>query len=166
MSGPSPFYGEGVGGEAHSHAREEFTNIRVSRERRWFTGVKEIINYKVISHFKQNLFRDSKGIYIYQTFGKFSEKGYITVEGPLLTVFRVDSKKLVFDSLDEIVAADADLFINADDEALYVFYPRLGCYAAVPASVAPDFAALIEDNAEGVLYFGRLLSRRKIISWS
>lgn len=165
MNHPSPSYGEGARGEAHSTAREEFTNIRISREANWFTGAKEIINYKVISYFKQNLFRDSKGIYIYQTFGKFSEKGYITVAGPLLSVFRVDREKLVFDSLDEITAADADLFVNADDEALYVFYPRLGCYATVSASVAPDFAGLLEDGTEGVRYFGRALTKRKIISW-
>lgn len=150
----------------HEHAREEFTNIRVTREGRWFTGPKEIINYKVISHFKQHLFRDEKGIYIYQTFRQFAEKGYITVEGPLLSVFRADHEKLTLDSLDSIALSEAQVIQDSDDEALYVYYPRLGCYASVPASVSPDFSAHLSEEGERILFCGRPIETRSIQSWS
>ncbi|MCS6972692.1 MAG: hypothetical protein NZL89_06670 [Leptospiraceae bacterium] len=150
----------------HAGAREEFTNIRVNREGRWFTGDREIVNWKVISHFKQNLFRDEKGIYIYQEFRQFSEKGYITVEGPLLAVFRVDKDKLTFDSLDTLPVATAQVVQNTEDDALYVFYPRLGCYASVPAAVAPDFAELLAEDEGLVLFCGRPVPRIRIEQWS
>ena len=150
----------------HKNAREEFTNIRVTREGRWFTGAKEIINYKVISHFKQQLFRDDKGIYIYQTFRQFAEKGYITVEGPLLSVFRADEANLTLDSLDTFPVAEAQVIQNSDDEALYVYYPRLGCYASVPASVSPDFAKLLSEEGELTLFCGRPIEVRPITTWS
>lgn len=150
----------------HETAREEFTNIRVTREGRWFTGNKEIVNWKVIAHFKQHLFRDEKGIYIYQTFKQFSEKGYITVEGPLLSVFRADHEKLTFDSLDTLPASEARVVQNSDDDALYVFYPRLGCYASVPAAVSPDFAQLLTEDGEHIMFCGRPIERQKIVEWS
>ena len=155
----------------HSNAREEFTNIRVTGARgssagRWFTGSKEIINYKVISHFKQHLFRDEKGIYIYQTFRQFSEKGYITVEGPLLAVFRIDREKITFDSLDEIATATAEVVINTGDEAAYVYYPRLGCYAVVAASVSPDFSAFLKEEGDVFLFCDRPLRRLHITNWT
>lgn len=153
----------------HNHAREEFTNIRVARDKqgnsRWFTGEKEIINHKVISHFKQHLFRDAKGIYIYQTFRQFAEKGYIKVEGPLLSVFRVDSDVITLDSLDTIPVNEVHVIQNADDEALYVFYPRLQCYAGVGASVAPDFAALIEEKDGQMLLGGKPIEKHTISAW-
>lgn len=150
----------------HSKAREEFTNIRVTRQSHWFTGPKEIINYKVISHFKQNLFRDAKGIYIYQSFREFAEKGYITVEGPLLAVFRVDDQKIILDSLDEISSAEAEVIQNSEDEALYVFYPRLGCYASVPAGVVPYFSAFLQETADGFTFLGNKIGKRLIQRWS
>lgn len=150
----------------HQNAREEFTNIRVTREGRWFTGDKEIINYKVISHFKQHLFRDEKGIYIYQTFRQFAEKGYISVEGPLLSVFRADSDHLTFDSLDTLGVAEAEVVQNSDDEALYVWYGRLSCYASVPASVSPDFSAHLSEAGERILFCGRPMEVRSITQWS
>ena len=150
----------------HSNAREEFTNIRVTRDSRWFTGAKEIINFKVISHFKQHLFRDSKGIYIYQIFREFAEKGYITVEGPLLAVFRVDNDKITFDSLDELALNATEVVLNTDDEALYVYYPRLGCFAAVPAGVVPYFSEYLHESAEGGHTFcGRPVESRTIGQW-
>ncbi len=150
----------------HQNAREEFTNIRVTREGKWFTGAKEIVNYKVISHFKQHLFRDEKGIYIYQTFRQFAEKGYITVEGPLLSVFRADQEKLTLDSLDILPVREAEVVQNSDDEALYVFYPRLKCYASVPAAVSPDFAELMSEEGERILFCGRLIEVKSITVWS
>ncbi|GAB4436263.1 MAG: hypothetical protein OHK0011_19390 [Turneriella sp.] len=151
---------------AHQNAREEFTNIRVTRDGRWFTGTREIVNYKIISHFKQHLFREEKGIYIYQTFRQFAEKGYITVEGPLLSVFRADREKLTLDSLDTLPVAEAEVIQNRDDEALYVYYPRLSCYASVPASVSPDFSALLSEEGERILFCGRPIAVRSIESWS
>jgi len=149
----------------HSSAREEFTNIRVTREGKWFTGIKEIVNWKVVSHFKQHLFRDEKGIYIYQTFRQFSEKGYITVEGPLLAVFRVEADKIILDSLDEIGEDAADVIVNTEDELPYVLYPRLRCYASVPAAVAPYFSEVITETAGGFLVYGRPVRREAISSW-
>jgi hypothetical protein len=150
----------------HESAREEFTNIRVSREGRWFTGEKEIINFKVISHFKQNLHRDANGIYIYQTFREFAEKGYITVAGPLLSLFRIDGDRLIFDSLDELPLAQITVVLNSDDGAPYIWYPRIGCYASVPAGVSPYFAELLEEVGDRFAFCGRPVEVRVITGWS
>jgi hypothetical protein len=149
----------------HESAREEFTNIRVTRESRWFTGEKEIINHKVISYFKQNLFRDERGIYIYQTFRQFSEKGYITVLGPLLTVFRIDAEKIIFDSLDEMKPAETEIVLNLDDQSPYVYYPRLKCYAGIPAGVSPYFSELLEERGDVFAFCGKPITSRPISSW-
>jgi hypothetical protein len=154
----------------HSVAREEFTNIRISRDRssgasRWFTGPKEIVNEKVISYFKQHLFRDAKGIYIYQEFRQFSEKGYITVEGPLLEVFRVDAEKITFDNLDEVPTAVVEVVLNSDDEAPYVYYPRLQCYAAVGAGVSSSFSEFLTEAVDGFLFHGKPVPVTKISHW-
>lgn len=150
----------------HENAREEFTNIRVTRESRWFTGPKEIINDKVISHFKQSLFRDSKGVYIYQTFREFAEKGYITVEGPLLAVFRLDAGNMILDSMDEIALTEVDVVLNTDDESLYVHYPRLDCYAAIPAGVVPYFSEYLTETGDGILFCGREIRKMPVRIWS
>lgn len=149
----------------HSSAREEFTNIRVTREGKWFTGVKEIVNWKVVSHFKQHLFRDAKGVYIYQTFRQFAEKGYIRVEGPLLAVFRADAQKIFFDSLDELAKDDVEVILNAEDNLPYVFYPRLGCYASVPAAVAPSFSEIMTETGSGFSVYDRPVLQTPITSW-
>lgn len=149
----------------HENAREEFTNIRVTREGRWFTGAKEIVNTKVISYFKQNLFRDAKGIYIYQTFREFAEKGYITTAGPLLTLFRADAATLTFDSMDSMETAAAKVVIDGEDECPYIFYPRLACYASVPAAVAPDFSQLLSEDDENFRFNGRVVPREIISTW-
>ena len=149
----------------HESAREEFTNIRVTREGRWFTGPKEIINFKVISHFKQNLFRDAKGIYIYQTFRQFAEKGYITVEGPLLSVFRLEGETMFFDSLDAMPLAEVHVVLNSADAAPYVQYPRLGCFANVPAGVAPYFSDLLEEQGDSITFCGKPVETRAITEW-
>ncbi|HRP69771.1 MAG TPA: hypothetical protein PLY93_09605 [Turneriella sp.] len=145
--------------------REEFTSIRVTREGKWFAGAKEIINYKVISHFKQNLFCDEKGVYIHQTFHQFAEKGYIIVEGPLLSVFRIDDTTLTLDSLDTMPINETEVIQNSDDDALYVFYPRLKCYASVPASVAPDFSRYLEEEGDGFTFLKKPIERKKIQVW-
>lgn len=149
----------------HESAREEFTNIRVTREGRWYTGPKEIINFKVISHFKQNLFRDAKGIYIYQTFRQFAEKGYITVEGPLLSVFRIEGDTLIFDSLDSVALKELHVVLNSDDEAPYIYYGRLGCYANVPAGVSPYFSDLLEERGDSFTFCGKPVETLAIAEW-
>ncbi|AFM13251.1 hypothetical protein [Turneriella parva] len=149
----------------HETAREEFTNIRVARDGRWFTGAKEIINFKVISHFKQNLFRDAKGVYIYQTFRQFAEKGYITVEGPLLSVFRIDGDTLIFDSLDAVPLDELRVVLNSDDESPYIYYDRLGCYANVPAGVAPYFSERLEQQGDLFTFCGKPVELRSIAVW-
>ncbi len=155
----------------HSAAREEFTNIRVSRDRSsgaslWFTGPKQIVNDKVISYFKQHLFRDAKGIYIYQTFRQFAEKGYITVEGPLLEVFRVDAEKITFDNLDELPTAEVRVTLNSDDEAPYIYYPRLQCYATVAAGVSPFFSEFLAEQGDGFTFCGKPVLVEQISRWS
>ncbi len=150
----------------HSHAREENTNIHITREGHWFTGDKKIVNFRVVSHFKQSLFRDAKGIYVYQTFRQFAEKGYITVKGPLLHVFRIDRNEIMLDSLDTLPTASAKIYQNTEDEALYLYYERLDCYASIPAAVAPALGELLsEDN--GVVYFnGKPVASTAITAWS
>lgn len=150
----------------HSQAREENTSIRITREGHWFTGDKKIVNYRVVSHFKQSLFRDAKGIYVYQTFRQFAEKGYIAVQGPLLSVFRVDQNEIMLDSLDTLPTATVKIYQNTEDEALYLYYERLGCYASIPAAVAPAFGELLSED-KGVVYFNdKPVTSMAIIAWS
>jgi hypothetical protein len=149
----------------HAHARSEHTNIRVSLEGRWFTGTKEIVNDKVISHFKQSLFRDDTGIYIYQTFRQFAEKGYITVEGPLLSVFRIDAENVTFDSLDTLPMREAEVCIDEADGNPYLFFPRLQCYASIGAGVSPYFSEFLEESGDGFTFCGKPVKVKSITVW-
>lgn len=116
-------------------------------------------------YFKQNLYRDAKGIYIHQTFRQFAEKGYITVEGPLLTVFRIDANRTIFDNLDEVATAELSCIWNTDDEAAYFFYERLRCYASVGAGVAPYFSEFLEETGDGFSFYAKPVEVRKITQW-
>ena len=44
--------------------------------------------------FQCNLHKDEKGIYIFNRFGKFSEKGYIKINGPVMPV--IDLQEVPF----------------------------------------------------------------------
>ena len=44
--------------------------------------------------------------------------------------------------------------------------PRLACYASVPAAVSPDFAKLLSEEGERILFCGRPIEVRQITRWS
>jgi len=147
----------------HSGAREEFTNITVDEWGRWFTDKKKIINEKILSHFKQNLFRDETGIYIYQTFHEHAEKGYISVHGPLLALFRISDDSFIFESLDEQKISETEIILYGERPLLRV--NRLGAWAHISAGVSPYFSErLTEDN--GTFEFNRsIIAVKKNIDW-
>jgi hypothetical protein len=76
------------------------SEITIDDNNRWFFRGQEIVHSYVLDFFRENLFEDEKGIYILNTYGKFSEKGYLTCNGfPLFLIFVEETEdSLVFHS--------------------------------------------------------------------
>ena len=94
--------------------REEFTDINVDSKGDWFTKDRLITNEKVLAYFKDNLHYDEKGLYIFNRFGRFSEKGYIKVNGPVLKVIRVYEEIFLLENGLQVPIKDVRLVFNAE----------------------------------------------------
>ena len=75
--------------------REEYTDINIRENGEWYTGNRKIINTNVLDYFQSNLHRDEKGIYIFNRFGEFSEKGYVKIKGPVMPVIDLDQDRFL-----------------------------------------------------------------------
>jgi hypothetical protein len=57
------------------------SEITIDESNRWYFRGQEIIHVFVLDFFRKNLFEDEKGIYILNSYGQFSEKGYVECYG-------------------------------------------------------------------------------------
>ena len=148
----------------HTGAREEFTQIRIDALGRWFAGEQPIINEKVLSHFKQNLFRDEKGIYIYQAFHEHAEKGYILVQGPLLALFRIERDLFIFESLEKQKISETEIILYEEHPLLRI--NRLNAWANILAGISPYFSEKLTEKNEVFYFAGLQIPCEKNIKWS
>ena len=152
--------------------REEFTDIRISRTGKWYTRSLPIQNNKILQYFKSNLRRDEKGIYIHNTFGEFSEKGYIQVEGPLLKVLDINSNGFTLENKEFIANEKVKLILDGQ-MIPYLYIPQLKAWAIFSKEAALPLADSLEisredseDSQENFLWKGNKVSVHQDISWS
>ena len=145
--------------------REEFTQIRIDITGTWYTGGLKIINPKILLFFKTHLYRDKKGIYIYNTFGEFSEKGYIKIEGPLLQIIDIVEDSLVLENKETIFNQDAEIML---DEHLipYAKLPRLQVWSVFSSKSAVKFGTMIEELNGQYFWLGNKIKVLSDIKWS
>ena len=108
--------------------REEYTDITVRRDGKWYTRDRLIVNQKILDYFKKNLGRDQNGIYILNRYGKFSEKGYCIIEGPVLAVKAVSNDGYILE--DESIQPKESARVIFDEEMMpLLFIERLEAWA-------------------------------------
>ena len=151
--------------ESENYApREEFTDIRVDKSGRWFTGSKQIINAQVLKYFRANLQHDDKGVFIWNIFGKFREKGYIKVEGPVFSVSAILDKTFHLNNGQSYSHDSVQLVMTPQEEPLLAV-KALGVWAGFPSRVANEFAEYLTEK-EGQFFFkGQPVETREINSW-
>lgn len=132
--------------------REEYTDINIRENGEWYTGNRKIINANVLDYFQCNLHKDEKGIYIFNRFGKFSEKGYIKINGPVMPVIDLQEGTFLLKGDKKIVFNDAQLILSA---ALVPFLrlSDLGCFAAIPSHIAARLAESFAETTDGKFQF-------------
>lgn len=144
--------------------REEFTDIKVDARGRWFTGRKPIINKGVIAYFQQNLHRDDKGIYVFNRFGPFSEKGYIKVEGPVKMVYRVNDDHFLLLSGEVINFSDAGLVMNSEHRPL-LRLSELQAWAGFDWNTTTQFIDDLSEEGDDLLWRGEVIRVVDEIIW-
>lgn len=68
------------------------SEIIIDTQNRWFYKGNEIVHPSVLDFFRENLNEDEKGIFIQNTYGAFSEKGYLECQGFPLFFYQVFEK--------------------------------------------------------------------------
>lgn len=151
--------------------REEFTDIRVAPDGTWYAkGGRKIINRDILRYFKRGLNRDEKGIYIYNEFGPFREKGYIKIEGPpvLVSDFDCDTKKIYLDNDDELTLDSSLNLVMTLEDRPFVFYEKLKTWAGFHRGAFFRFMEVLSKTVEetGELRFcGVSVASVENISW-
>ncbi|MCB1141924.1 MAG: hypothetical protein H7A24_05260 [Leptospiraceae bacterium] len=72
------------------NTRKFDSEIKISSENKWYYRESEIVLDKVLDFFKENLNEDELGIYIFNQYKQFSEKGYLECEGIPLRILNLE----------------------------------------------------------------------------
>ncbi|MDX1957519.1 MAG: hypothetical protein SFU98_03045 [Leptospiraceae bacterium] len=103
----------------HVNAREFDSEIFIDEKDKWIFRGNEITLKEVLDHFKQNLFEDEKGVYIYNTMGNLAEKGYVNLLGFPLHIFNFEQKGnqsfFYTDSKEILDVKDLIFYINSEE---------------------------------------------------
>lgn len=67
------------------------SEIIIDESDRWFFRGNEITLITVLNYFKENMDEDENGIFIKNTYGNLSEKGYVTCHGSPLKLIHLES---------------------------------------------------------------------------
>ena len=144
--------------------REEYTNILIDRSGHWYTGDKQIINDHVLHYFRENLQHDEKGVFIWNVFGKFKEKGYIKVHGPVFSVIAINEDGFHINNGHQYSFDQVRLVV---DEKLNPFLAlnKLGVWAIFPSKVANEFGVLLEEKNGDFYFKGKIVETQEITEW-
>ncbi len=148
----------------HAGAREEFTDIRVDGRGVWYTGNRQIVNEEVLRFFRANLYRDEKGIYIFNEFRGFREKGYIRVEGPVMMVEQITGDNLVLSNGRSLSLDSAVLAVDGSGLP-YVKIAGLGAWAGFPARSTHVFADGLQEKGGEFFWRGKKVIAYERMPW-
>lgn len=133
--------------ETNTLPREEFTFITIDVDGKWFNKEKQIINEDVLAFFKKNLHRDNKGIYIYNTFKGFSEKGYVIVNGPVCRVTDYTGSEFILETSETIARNQVQMILF--DNRLFIEIPRLKAMAIFERNLFFKITEKLVETDEG-----------------
>ena len=150
---------------ASRNIRIEATGIQVREDGRWYRKDIPIQNRKVLSYFKNNLHRDPKGIFIFNTFKEFAEKGYINIHGPVLKVTDIKTNLFLLETGEAIHRNKARLMMN-QKMTLFLKIPRLGAWAVFSRELSDRLAEMIEMVGEKYIWDGKEIKIATKIKWS
>ena len=99
------------------------SEIIITEASKWMFRGNEITLDSVLKYFKENLSEDEEGIFITNTYGNLTEKGYVTCNGYPLRFVRWEEENdgfyLIGDNLLKFSLEDLDFYADSD-EKLYV----------------------------------------------
>lgn len=147
----------------HENAREEFTSIRIAADGSWYAKDKKIINPDVLNYFRKNLYRDEKGVYIYNEFRNLKEKGYISVEGPVDFVKDYDGKFFYLSSGMKIAVEEA--ILARMGEQVYLFIPSLKAWAFFTQKIFLSLIDYLEEKNGELYFFGKKVAFYENMKW-
>jgi len=143
--------------------RKHQTHIEITSDGRWLNDGVLIENKEILLFFKSNLHRDKTGIYIYNTMGGFSEKGYLNVNGPLMKVELVEKKHYLLENGEKIDTADSTLVVDKHDH-LYLLIPHLGGWAVFSRQAKADLGEMLEYES-GYRWNNIPINKTESIEW-
>ena len=151
--------------EGELSPRVEFTDIQVRENGKWYTKNIPIKNQKILHYFKGNIHRDEKGIYIFNTFGRFSEKGYIKVNGPVFKVVDIKENTFLLETGEEVDKEEAKILLTQDMTPL-LKVPRLRAWAIFSRELSAALGDIIETSGDRYTWRGIEIPMSKNIEWS
>ena len=103
------------------------SEIIIDEKSRWYFRGNEITLDSVLSYFKENLDEDENGIFILNTYGELSEKGYVSCMGyPLKFIdYQIESGQLFLLGDNKQKFSLQDLQLHADLEEK-IFFKKKG----------------------------------------
>lgn len=94
------------------------SEIIIDSSSRWFFRGNEITLDTVLTYFRENLFEDEQGIYIFNTYGNLTEKGYLTCIGYPLRVVNLEfaETSLIFigDNKSTLPLSESKIFVDRE----------------------------------------------------
>ena len=144
--------------------RIEFTDIQVRENGKWYTKNIPIQNKKILEYFKKNLHRDEKGIYIFNTFGQFSEKGYIKANGPILKVTDIKKDAFTLETGEEIKKIEAKILLG-HKMTPFLEVPRLKTWAVFSRELSDILGDIIEISGDKYIWRGEEIPVVETVEW-
>ena len=98
------------------------SEIIIDSSSRWFFRGNEITLDTVLAYFRENLYEDEGGIYIFNSYGNLSEKGYVTCIGYPLKIVDLESQEnslsFIGDNKSKLSMKETDIFVDPDNRLL------------------------------------------------
>ena len=147
--------------------REEYTDIRIDKNGVWYTKDQPIVNKKVLFYFKNNLKRDSNGIYIKNKFKNLYEKGYIIVRGPLLFGVRLDLKnKTCLTEINSVLCLKKTNIVSLANGRVYIFLSYLKAWLVLNRSTTLEMLYSLHTKDNTLVWDDIKIPIQKTISWA
>ena len=144
--------------------REEFTHINVRSNGQWYNDDKLIINENVLTYFKSNLKRDDKGIYVHNTFGEFSEKGYIQVKGPIVNVIEITNQSFILENGQALSRKEVILVLD-NRSVPFIYLVDFKAWAGFTKSAMVAFSEDIEERNGELFLQDKVIKQIADIDW-
>lgn len=144
--------------------REVNSEIRIDSSGEWFNNTQKIDNPKILLFFKSNLHYDHKGVFIENEFMGKTEKVYIQVEGPLMSVSRITENSFILETGEEIPTDNASLTCD-ENERIFLGLKRLQSWAWLTRQAKLDLSDKLKKTEQGYQWNEKLVQKVSKMTW-